>query len=70
MEALPERDENVIYFLTDRRGLREYDIEIYPEVYLTFVYPAENVYLGLRGRRSSSTMSTVRRASGKASVAL
>ena len=36
MEALPERDENVIYFLTGRRGLREDDIEIYPEVYLTF----------------------------------
>ena len=50
MEALPERDENVIYFLTDRRGLREDDIEIYPEVYLTFVYPAENVFLGLTGK--------------------
>lgn len=49
MEALPERGENVIYFLTDRRGLREDDVEDCPEVYLTFVYPQENVYLGLTG---------------------
>jgi general stress protein 26 len=49
MEALPERDENVICFLTDRRGLREDEIEVDPEVYLTFVYPSESVYLALTG---------------------
>jgi general stress protein 26 len=49
MEALPERDDNVICFITDRRGLREDEIEVCPEVYLTFVYPNENVYLGLTG---------------------
>jgi general stress protein 26 len=49
MEALPERDENVICFITDRRGLREHQIEVSPEVYLTFVYPNENVYLALTG---------------------
>lgn len=49
MEALPQRDENVICFLTDRRGLREDDVEICPEVYLTFVYPNENVYLAVTG---------------------
>jgi general stress protein 26 len=49
MEALPERDENVICFLTDRRGLREDEIEVCPEVYLTFVYPSESVYLALTG---------------------
>ncbi len=49
MEALPERDENVICFITDRRGLREHAIEVSPEVYLTFVYPNENVYLALTG---------------------
>ena len=35
MEALPERHDNVICFLTDRRGLREDEIEVSPEVYLT-----------------------------------
>jgi len=49
MEALPQRDENVICFITDRRGLREHQIEVSPEVYLTFVYPKENVYLALTG---------------------
>lgn len=49
MEALPERDANAICFLMDRRGLREDDIEVYPEVYMTFVYPNENVYLALTG---------------------
>lgn len=49
MEALPERDENVIYFLTDKRGLKDEEVEICPEVYLTFVDPNENVYLALTG---------------------
>jgi len=49
MEALPERDENVICFLTDKRGLKDDEVEICPEVYLTFVYPNENVYLALTG---------------------
>jgi hypothetical protein len=51
MEALPERDENGICFITDRRGLREHQIEVFREVYLTFVYPNENVYLALTGQR-------------------
>jgi general stress protein 26 len=49
MEALPDRDENVIYFLADGRGLRRDLVEDCPEVYLTFVYPNENVYLALTG---------------------
>ena len=49
MEALPARDENAICFLTDRRGLREDDVEMCPEVYLTFVHPAEKTYLALTG---------------------
>jgi general stress protein 26 len=49
MEALPQRNENTIYFLTDRRGLREDEAEVSPEVYLTFVYPDEHIYLALTG---------------------
>jgi general stress protein 26 len=37
MEALPERDGNVIWFLTDRRGLKDDEVEVCPEIYLTFV---------------------------------
>jgi general stress protein 26 len=47
--TLPVRAENAILCLTDRRGLNDDDIEIAPEVYLTFVYPDENVYLALTG---------------------
>ena len=49
MVTLPQRDENVIWCLTDRRGVNEDDIETLPEVYLTFVYPNERVYLALTG---------------------
>jgi general stress protein 26 len=49
MMTLPARDENAILCVTDRRGLKDADIEDSPEVYLTFVYPNENVYLALTG---------------------
>lgn len=49
MMTLPVRDENAILCVTDRRGLKDADIEEAPEVYLTFVYPNENVYLALTG---------------------
>jgi len=47
--TLPVREENAILCVTDRRGLKDADIEASPEVYLTFVYPNENVYLALTG---------------------
>jgi len=49
MMTLPAREENAVLCLTDRRGLKDHDIEIAPEVYLTFVYPNENVYLAITG---------------------
>jgi len=49
MVGLPTWDENAVLCLTDRCGLKDADIEASPEVYLTFVYPNENVYLALTG---------------------
>ena len=49
MVTLADRDENAVWCLTDRRGLNDHEIEFSPEVYLTFVYPNENVYLALTG---------------------
>ncbi|MEZ5829168.1 MAG: pyridoxamine 5'-phosphate oxidase family protein [Hyphomicrobiales bacterium] len=49
MVTLPSRSDNAIWCFTDRRGLRDDEIEMCPEVYLTFVYPNENVYLALTG---------------------
>jgi general stress protein 26 len=49
MEAKPDRDEGAIWFLTDRRGLKDDEVEECPEVCLTFVYPEEKVYLSITG---------------------
>ena len=50
LESRPDRDKNVIWFLTDRRGLKDDEVEAHPEVCLTFLYPKEKVYLSVTGR--------------------
>ena len=55
LEARPDRDENIIWFLTDRRGLKDDEIQAHPEVCLTFVYPKEKVYLSVTGRAFVTT---------------
>ena len=50
LEARPNQEENVIWFLTDRRGLKDDEVELHPDVCLTFLYPEEKVYLSLTGR--------------------
>jgi general stress protein 26 len=52
MEAKPDREEDAIWFLTDRRGLKDDEVERCPEVCLTFTYPDEKVYLSLTGDAS------------------
>jgi general stress protein 26 len=50
LEARPDRDEDVIWFLTDRRGLKDDEVEAHAEVCLTFLYPEKKVYLSVTGR--------------------
>jgi general stress protein 26 len=50
VEARPDRDNEVIWFLTDARGLKDDEIEANPNVCLTFVYPKEKVYLSVTGK--------------------
>jgi general stress protein 26 len=50
LEARPDRDAAVIWFLTDVRGLKDDEIEADPNVCLTFVYPKEKVYLSVTGK--------------------
>ena len=52
MEAKPDRKGDAIWFLTDRRGLKDDEVERCPEVCLTFTYPDEKVYLSLTGEAS------------------
>jgi len=42
----------VIWFLTDRRAAKDDEIEGFPKICLTFVYPKEKVYLSVSGKAS------------------
>lgn len=55
MVTSADRDGNAVCCLTDRRGLDDHEIEVHSEVYLTFVYPNEHVYLALTGEAFVST---------------
>jgi general stress protein 26 len=50
LEARPDRDAELIWFLTDVRGLKDDEVEADPNVCLTFVYPKEKVYLSITGK--------------------
>jgi general stress protein 26 len=54
LEARADRGQNLIWFLTDRRGLKDNEVKAHPEVCLTFVYPKEKVYLSVTGRAFAS----------------
>jgi general stress protein 26 len=50
LEARPDADRGVIWFLADARACKDDEIEAHPEVCLTFNFPKQNVYLSLSGR--------------------
>jgi general stress protein 26 len=50
MEPRPDREEDVIYFLTDVRGLKDDEVKTNPNVCLAFVYAKEKVYLSITGQ--------------------
>jgi general stress protein 26 len=52
LEARADRDEATIWFLTDRRAAKDNEIEAFPEICLTFIYPKEEVYLSMSGQAS------------------
>jgi general stress protein 26 len=49
LEARPDRNEKVIWFLTDRRGLKDDEIEAHSDVCLVFFCPKQKVYLSITG---------------------
>ena len=50
MHAIPDRDEGIIYFVTDTRGAKDDEIAAAPDVCLAFADIGDNTYLSLTGR--------------------
>lgn len=55
MHAIPDRDENAVYFITDVRGAKDDEIAAAPDVCLSFADIGDNTYLSVTG-----TAATVR----------
>jgi len=49
MHAIPDRDENAVYFITDTRGAKDDEIAAAPDVCLAFADIGDNTYLSITG---------------------
>src|SRR5262249_22710176 len=47
MHAIPDRDDNAIYFITDTRGAKDDEIAAAPDVCLAFADIGDNTYLSI-----------------------
>ncbi|WP_369723048.1 pyridoxamine 5'-phosphate oxidase family protein [Bradyrhizobium sp. LLZ17] len=52
LEARPDRDAGVIFFVTDLHSPKEDEIEAAPDVGLVFIDSSANAYLSITGRAS------------------
>jgi general stress protein 26 len=52
LEARPDRDAGVIFFVTDIHSAKEDEIEATPDVGLVFIDPSDKAYLSITGRAS------------------
>jgi general stress protein 26 len=50
LEARPDRNAGLIYFVTDIHSTKEHEIEAKPDVGLAFIDPNEKAYLSITGR--------------------
>src|SRR6267142_1854789 len=50
LEARPERDAGLIWFVTDRRSGKEHEIEAAHDVCLVFIDPEDKAYLSITAR--------------------
>jgi general stress protein 26 len=50
LEARPDRDTGLIWFVTDIRSGKEHEIEAEPDVCLVFVDPRDKAYLSITAR--------------------
>ncbi|MBS7588773.1 pyridoxamine 5'-phosphate oxidase family protein [Ancylobacter defluvii] len=54
MHAMPSREEGCIWFLSDRRGHKEEELERDPQGALIFAHPGRNDYLSVSGETEVS----------------
>lgn len=52
LEPRPDRDEGVIYFVSDVRGGKDDEIEAAPDVCLVLIDPKDKAYLSISGHAS------------------
>jgi general stress protein 26 len=52
VEARPDRDAGLIFFVTDIRSAKEDEIEARPDIGLTFIAASDKAYLSITGRAS------------------
>ena len=50
MKAIPDRDQNCLWFITDQRGAKDDEIRAAPEVCLAFADTRSNTFLSMTGR--------------------
>ena len=49
MHAIPDRDENAVYFITDTRGAKDDEIAAAPDLCLAFADIGDNTFLSVTG---------------------
>lgn len=49
MHAIPDRDDNAVYFITDTRGAKDDEIAAAPDVCLAFADIGDNTFLSVTG---------------------
>jgi general stress protein 26 len=49
MHAIPDREENAVYFITDTRGAKDDEIAAAPDVCLAFADIGDNTFLSITG---------------------
>src|SRR6202043_4140038 len=50
LEARPDRDAGLIFFVTDTHSAKEDEIRAAPDVGLVFILPKDKAYLSITGR--------------------
>lgn len=54
MDAHPSREEGCVWFLSDRRGHKDDELQHHPQAALTFAHPGRNDYLSVSGEAEVS----------------